>query len=74
MGRISPVQCPMLKWLVVFVLCSLVFSSLRPWLARFGLGRMPGDFRIRIGNTPVLVPLGSSLCFSLAFWLLARLL
>jgi hypothetical protein len=56
------------------VLCSLVFSSLRPWLARLGLGSMPGDFRIRIGNTPVLVPLGSSLCFSLAFWLLARLL
>jgi len=27
-----------------------------------------------IRNTPVLLPLGSSLCFSLAFWLLARLL
>jgi hypothetical protein len=64
----------MLKWLLVFVLCSLVFSSLRPLLARLGLGRMPGDFRLRINGTPVLIPLGSTLCFSLAFWLLARLL
>jgi len=64
----------MLKWLVVFFLCSLVFSSLRPWLARVGLGRMPGDFRLRVGGREVLVPLGSSLCFSLLFWLLARLL
>jgi Protein of unknown function (DUF2905) len=64
----------MLKWLIVFVLCSLVFSSLRPLLARLGLGRMPGDFRLLIGGRPVLIPLGSTLCFSLAFWLLARLI
>ncbi|HEY4373907.1 MAG TPA: DUF2905 domain-containing protein [Burkholderiales bacterium] len=64
----------MLKWLLVFVICSVVFSSLRPLLARLGFGRMPGDFRFRIGETPILIPLGSCVCFSLVFWLVGRLI
>ncbi len=62
----------MLKWLVVFIVCSVVFSAVRPWLARLGVGNMPGDFRFRLGKTRVLVPLGSTIFFSACFWLLGR--
>jgi hypothetical protein len=64
----------MLKWLLVFVVCSVLFSALRPWLARLGVGSMPGDFRFRLGKTRVLVPLGSTLFFSLLFWIFGRLI
>ena len=64
----------MFKWLLVFVICCVLFSALRPWLARLGVGSMPGDFRFRLRKTEVLVPLGSTLLFSLCFWLLGRLI
>lgn len=64
----------MLKWIVVFVLASVVFSTLMARLARFGVGRMPGDFRLRLGRQEVLVPLGSTALFMLLFWLVGRLI
>lgn len=64
----------MLKWLLVFVVCSVLFSALRPWLKRLGVGSMPGDLRFRLGKTDVLVPLGSTLFFTLLFWAIGRLL
>ena len=48
------------------------------WLVgeRFGLGRLPGDFRFEIGSTQVYVPLATSLLLSiglsLVLWLLNR--
>jgi hypothetical protein len=64
----------MLKWLLVFVICCGLFSAMRPWLARLGVGRMPGDFRFRLRKTEVLVPLGSTLFFSVCFWGLSHLI
>jgi hypothetical protein len=63
----------MFKWLLVFVLCSVVFSAVRPWLAKLGVGNMPGDFRFRVGEKTILIPLGSTLFFSLIFWGLGKL-
>lgn len=48
------------------------------WLVgeRFGLGRLPGDFKFEHGNFRVYIPLGTSLLLSvilsLALWLLRR--
>lgn len=48
------------------------------WLVgeRFGLGRLPGDFKFEFGNFRVYFPLGTSLLLSvilsLAFWLFRR--
>jgi hypothetical protein len=64
----------MIKWLLVFVLCSVLFSALRPWLGRLGVGSMPGDFRLRLGKTYVLLPLGSTLFFTLLFWGIGHLI
>ena len=62
----------MLKWLLVFFLACVVFSTVIPRLARFGIGRMPGDFRFRIGKTEIPVPFGSTLLFAFCFWILGR--
>ena len=64
----------MLKWLVVFILASIVFSAILPRLARFGIGRLPGDLRIRVRQTEIAVPLTSTAIFALCFWLIGRLI
>ena len=50
-----------MRWLLVFLLACLVFNVLQGWLARVGLGRLPGDFRFRLGGREWFVPLTSSL-------------
>ena len=59
----------MLKWLVVFALVCVVFSAVLP-----GIGRMPGDFRFRVRDTEVSIPLGSTALFAACFWLIARVI
>jgi len=54
-----------MRWLLVFLLASLVFSGLRGWLTRIGLGKLPGDFSFRLGGREWYVPLASSLVLSL---------
>ena len=34
------------------------------WLRKIGLGRLPGDFTVRVGGRQVFVPLASSLVLS----------
>ena len=54
-----------MRWLIVFVLAFLIFDGLRGWLERLGLGRLPGDFSLRIAGREVYLPLASSVVLSL---------
>lgn len=63
-----------MRWLIVFLLALLIFNGLRGWLDRIGLGRLPGDFRFRIGQREVYVPLGSSLVLSFIAMLIGYLI
>lgn len=54
-----------MRWLIVFVLAFLIFNGLRGWLERLGLGRLPGDFSLRIAGREVYLPLASSVVLSL---------
>jgi hypothetical protein len=51
----------MIRWLLVIFLALLLFSGLRPWLEKLGLGRLPGDFSWRMFGREFHVPLASSL-------------
>jgi hypothetical protein len=53
-----------MRWLIVFLLAFLLFSGLRTWLERIGLGRLPGDFTLRIGGREIYLPLASSVLLS----------
>jgi hypothetical protein len=50
-----------MRWLLVFLLACLLFNVLQGWLAKIGLGRLPGDFRFRAGGREWFVPLTSSI-------------
>ncbi|MCW5632206.1 MAG: DUF2905 domain-containing protein [Rubrivivax sp.] len=50
-----------MRWLLVFLLACLLFNVLQGWMAKIGLGRLPGDFRFRAGGREWFVPLTSSI-------------
>jgi hypothetical protein len=63
-----------MRWLLVFLLACLLFSGLKSWLARIGLGRLPGDFSFRVGGRQWFVPLASGLLLSLMAMVIGALL
>jgi Protein of unknown function (DUF2905) len=63
-----------LKWLVTLVLALAVLTAVSPWLARFGLGRLPGDVRLRVKGRDYFLPLTTTILLSLALTAIARLL
>lgn len=63
-----------MRWLIVFLLSFLVFNGLRGWLEKIGLGRLPGDFSVRLGGREWYVPLASSLLLSLIALLIGVLI
>jgi hypothetical protein len=65
----------MLRWLLIIVLSLLVFGGLlRPWLLRIGLGRLPGDFELRIGQRRIWLPVATTLLLSVVAMLIGQLL
>jgi len=64
----------MMKWLVTLVLALLILGLLTPWLSRLGLGRLPGDVRVRHKRGVFYFPFTSVILMSLALSLLAYLL
>ena len=64
----------MLKWLVTLAVALVVLMALSPWLARFGLGRLPGDVRVRMKGRDYFLPFTTTILLSLALTAIARLL
>jgi hypothetical protein len=64
----------MLRWLLIIVLTLLVFGGLRPWLAKLGLGRLPGDFELRIGQRRIWLPVATTVLLSFVAMLIGKLL
>ena len=63
----------MVKWLLVLVVGVIVLTLLTPWLARFGLGRLPGDITVRWRGKPVRIPITTTILLSLLLTLIGRL-
>jgi hypothetical protein len=66
----------MRRWLIVVGLLLLAAGLLWPWLAKLGLGRLPGDIRYQKDGFTFYFPLTSgiivSLVLSLVLWLLRK--
>jgi len=62
--------------LVLFGLVLVALGLLWPWIAKLGLGRLPGDIAIEREGLRVYIPLASSLlvsaAISLVLWLFNR--
>jgi hypothetical protein len=63
-----------MRWLIVFVLAFVLFQGLALWLRRIGLGRLPGDFTIRVRGREWFIPLGSSVLLSLLALIIGALI
>ena len=64
----------MIRWLIVVFLALLIFSGLRPWLEKIGLGRLPGDFRFRLFGREMFIPLTSSVLIAFIATLIGKFL
>ena len=62
----------MIKWLIVIVLALILFAGLMPLLRRLGIGRLPGDFRFRLGGKDYSLPVASTVLLSLIAMAVAR--
>jgi hypothetical protein len=63
-----------IRWLLIVFIALLLFSGLRPWLEKLGLGKLPGDFRFRLFGRDWFIPLASSVALSLLAVLIGKLL
>jgi hypothetical protein len=66
----------MSRTLVIFGLVFIAAGLLWPFIAKLGLGRLPGDIVIERENFRLYLPIGTSVLISvvlsLIFWLLGR--
>ena len=63
----------MLKWLLVLVVGVVIITLAAPWLARHGLGRLPGDVTVRWRGRTLYLPITTTVLLSLLLTLVARL-
>jgi len=63
-----------IRWLLVIFIALVIFSALGPWLEKIGIGRLPGDLRVRIRGRDWYLPFGSSVLLGLIALGVARLL
>jgi hypothetical protein len=64
----------MIRWLIVVFLALVIFSWFAPWLHKLGLGRLPGDLRLRIFGRELFVPLTSTILLSMLAATIAKYL
>lgn len=66
----------MARFLIIFGIVLIAAGLLWPFLAKLGLGRLPGDIMIERENFRFYLPIGTSILVSLALslvlWLLNR--
>ena len=67
-------EAEMLKWLIALAVALVVLTAVSPWLARYGLGRLPGDVTVRFRGRDYYLPFTSTLLLSLALALIVRFL
>ena len=60
-----------MKWLVSLVVVLVIVAVLAP---RLGRRSIPGDFHIPVRGRMYYIPIASTLLFSLAVWLIGKLL
>ena len=64
----------MVKWLVTLFVGLFVLSLVAPHLSRYGLGRLPGDFRIPVRGRMYYLPFATTVALSLIVWGIGKLI
>ncbi len=61
-----------MRWLLIWIAAFVVFNGMHHWLRRIGLGRVPGDFSVRLRGRDWHFPFGSSVLLTLIGLILAK--
>jgi hypothetical protein len=64
----------MLKWLLTTAIALVILTAVSPLLARYGLGRLPGDVTVRWRGRDWYLPFTTTILLSLALMVIARLI
>jgi hypothetical protein len=64
----------MIRWLLTTFIALMVLSACWPWLRKLGVGRLPGDFTVRLFGREYSFPFMSTLVLSMLLSLIARAL
>ena len=62
----------MIRWLLTTFIALAILSGSMPWLRKIGIGRLPGDFTLRIFGKEYSFPFMSTLLLSVLLSLIAR--
>jgi hypothetical protein len=62
----------MIRWVAVIFLGLAVFYPLLPFMARLGVGRVPGDVLFKLRGVILCLPFGSTLLWAVLAFLIAR--
>jgi hypothetical protein len=62
-----------MRWLVILVATIVVVSLAWPWLARLGLGRLPGDITVTRKGQTYRIPIATTVLLSLLLSAVVRL-
>jgi hypothetical protein len=63
-----------MRFVVTLFIGLIVLAALQPWLEKLGVGRLPGDLRLRVGKREVLLPFASTLLLTVIVYVVGRLL
>lgn len=64
----------MLKWLFTILVALTVFALANRWLTRVGLGRLPGDVRLKVRGRELYLPFTSTVLLSVLAMVIGRLI
>lgn len=64
----------MFRWFLTIFIVLIVFSAALPWLEKLGVGRLPGDVRLRLFGKNILLPFASTILLSTIVFLVGRFL
>lgn len=64
----------MIRWLLTTFIALAILSGSMPWLKKIGIGRLPGDFTLRIFGREYSFPFMSTLLLSVLLSVIARVL
>lgn len=63
-----------MRFIVTLFIALVILTALQPWLHKLGVGRLPGDFRFRLGKREYLLPFTSTLLLTVIAFLIGRLI
>lgn len=64
----------MIRWLIVVFLVLMLINWFAPFLDKFGIGKLPGDFRFRLFGREIHLPVATTVLVSVVAALIAKVL